>query len=566
MTVGLVLCTSSSLLVPQPARASGLPVFDAAAFTNTSWSALKNTLTAVSTVSSAASNIAMKINQYVLEPLAFVTSGNLIRSITAGVVSFITDGTANGTGKPLFVQDLPGNLQGVGDTQANAFLIQFGKNSHSPFSRAIAASLRANYYQQTSLAGFFAEYRDTLPQYSQNPQAFLRGDWSQGGIGAWMALTTQPENNPYLLHERAQAELALMVYDQTSARLNELAWGGGYLSWCGGTAANNACKTSDGVAGMLAGDGSCTSNASSAPGATVSSVAGDSCIKADGTMGSVQTPGSTIKASLDKVLGLASDKVVAMGNASSQINSILGDIAKVMNTVNFASQILGSASVSGATGGLAGSSQPRPSGTSFLNDYQNTPGAFGVTETGVLADAAANPSTNGQQLLDTAKEYETAWGTTRTMAETTAGTLNELIQRLGTRSCKDKGYYLDAAVVQGVLSDVVAPVLAHADAADTAIANARSFVQTLQTEAVATGADAHTQYLRDLQTLQNMSPTTAELAQIQQETLLTDRAVVDPEGSFALSVSDGTLADRLTLITANAKKLESRCYLPATSF
>ena len=278
--------------------------------------AIKETLNLISTYTNTAANVAQEINMYVLQPLAFILSGNLLKMITAYVISFVV-GETNGTGAPQFVQNLQGHMQMVGDNQASAFFVQFGRNSNSPFASAIASSLRTHYLQNTSSAGFFAANRNTFVNSSPNPNAFLAGDWSQGGTRAWFALTTQTQNNPYTFYAFSQTHLYSLVGGATAARLAELNWGQGFLSWCGGTV------ESDSVTGE------------------VGTAPGDACKKKDGTYGTVKTPGSTIKAALDKALGSTQDKLAGMGQLASEVGNILGDIGTVMSTVQFATHLLG---------------------------------------------------------------------------------------------------------------------------------------------------------------------------------------------------------------------------------
>lgn len=194
-------------------------------------SAIKNTLSAALDISNTAANVAKEIKAYVLDPLAFIMSGNLLKSITSSILGFV--GGNNGTGKPLYVQNLQGYVQNVGDVQAFNFLSQFSRSSNSPFASAISSSLRTNYLQETSLAGFFAANRNTLGQASSNPTGFLAGDWSLGGVAAWFSLTTQCQNNPYCFYYTSQNQMARSVQGATSAKLAQLNWGQGFLSWCG---------------------------------------------------------------------------------------------------------------------------------------------------------------------------------------------------------------------------------------------------------------------------------------------------------------------------------------------
>src|SRR3989344_524183 len=215
----------------------------------TTISAIKETLTEVHTYTSMLADQAQQFNTFVLQPLALVLSGNLMKFLTASVVAFVI-GKANGTGVPQFVVDVQKSLQTVGDSQALAFFDQFGRNSNSPFAYSISSSLRNNYLSQTSLAGFWAANMNTLARSSPNVNAYLAGNWSQGGVAAWFALTTQTQNNPYTFYQTSQSQLSGLigpgVGGATGARLAELGWGQGFTSWCGAT--GETSEDNDGTA------------------------------------------------------------------------------------------------------------------------------------------------------------------------------------------------------------------------------------------------------------------------------------------------------------------------------
>ncbi|HET9641625.1 MAG TPA: hypothetical protein VFP46_02120, partial [Candidatus Paceibacterota bacterium] len=376
LLLGLALIAPVSLfVVPESAHAIPVEVsvdpFEVA-------DTIQNTITAVATPVSAAANLAKQISDYVLQPIAFIKSGMLLKTLTAGVVSFVT-GATNGTGAPQFVQNLQGNLQRVGDTQALAFFAQFASNSNSPFSSSIVSALRMNYLQQTSAAGFWAANRSTLSRYSPNVNSFLAGNWSQGGVGAWLALTTQPQNNPYLMYQMSQGQLGTMVAGAVNARQSQLAWGQGFLSWCGPAAEvegppagactpqsndGDGCTTDAGVPGTCSISPENPQNVQCVPKVGVNP--GDSCYQSDGTPGQIRTPGSVIAASLNKALGGGQDKLVQMGNIGTQLGKILSDIATIMGTINLANDILSGPSFDG----LAGAS--RSPAFSSTNNPANT--------------------------------------------------------------------------------------------------------------------------------------------------------------------------------------------------
>ncbi|MFZ2500500.1 MAG: hypothetical protein WAW90_00750, partial [Minisyncoccia bacterium] len=259
----------------------------------------------------------------VLEPLAYVLSGNLMKDMTASVVAFV-NGIGNGSGSPQFTTGLQKSMQSVSDVAARAYLAQIGLTG-SPFSSSITVALGRNYMQNTSLGGFWAANKNTMSQSSSNPSAFMAGDWSKGGVAAWLSLTTQPQNNPYMLFNNSRDQLANVIGPGgggvTGIRQQELAWGKGFSSWCGATedssgtgadAAPIGDAPTDPVACSVLLDAACNGSGmngqcdlskgicQTAESVNSSAVkVGDSCFNKDGTPGTIKTPGSVISSTLE---------------------------------------------------------------------------------------------------------------------------------------------------------------------------------------------------------------------------------------------------------------------------
>ncbi len=501
--------------------------------------AIKSTLSAALDVTNTAATVAMEINEYILQPLAFVLSGNLLRLITAGVIAFVI-GKTNGTGVPQFVTDVALSLRTVSDSRALMFLNQYGRYSNSPFAGAISSSLRNNYLSKTSLAGFWAANMNTLARSSPNVNAYLNGNWSQGGVAAWFALTTQTQNNPYSLHQNSQERLASLIGPgiggATGARIAELGWGNGFTSWCGSI------------------------GASYTPGVSGSGVnPGDPCIDKDGNPGIIRTPGSVIVAALNKVLGGEQDQVVRMGNVGPEITGILRNIGTVMQTVNFASSILGGP----GSGGLLGAGQPYGSNqNSRLMQYQATP-SLGVTNSTVFKNSATLHVSGPDMLLRVA-EYEASWNTIRAAANGASVSVTSLMNSCtaAANSGSDNQAFIDASAAQAAAAQValsthIAPVLAQAAAASTTIANARAEVQRIQTNLTSGSNTANGTYATDIQILQTLSPTALDVANIYQEAQAFGTAAASPSGS--LVVSGGSIIDRMSLLSTNAAALKPVC-------
>ncbi len=612
-----------------PKHAYAIPVADAGnlvqntlAAVNSSISVIKASISAVADVTASAALVALQIDAYVLQPLAFILSGNLLKAMTAGTIAFII-GTANGTGIPQFVADIQKSLQTVSDTHALSFFDQYIQSSRSPWNTAIVSQLSKEYLNKTSLAGFWAKNMDTLRRTSPNITGYLNGNWALGGVGSWFALTTQTRNNPYMLYPDVKNQLAQIigpgVGGATGARVTDVVGGSGFVSWCGNSdgflgsmttnsraganaaaidqagevAYNNAfnraiaeepddiegAKTLAEIARTNAKTAAFNSAAAGNAGNTFLGVSpGDPCTNADGTTGSIKTPGSVIVAGLNKVLGGQQDNVTRMGNVGPQINQILGSIGTVLKTVQFASQILGGP----GSGGLLGVDTPNPGqprNRSALQAYANATDHLGATTAGVLTDAAGSPS-SGSDMLDRVGKYESAINTIRPVVNNAVLKVNSLIafctsqqqlasNTLSTGNPTDTTNLTNFMAVstaqlneaQNVLTTQINPVHTRVTNAPAIITAARAMVAKVQA-ALGSGV-GNTVPAADLAMLQTMPPTPENVAVAEQDaTTLPGSVDTNPPGSLSI-VGAPSLIDRLNLISTNATALFSVCTAPA---
>lgn len=599
VVIAALIAPSALLIAPQPVRADGLPTIEMPGpnfFANIKTSvestigAIKSTLIEVHAYTSAAADVAQWINMAVLQPLAFVLSGNLMKTLTAGVIAFVI-GKANGTGAPQFAADIMRSFQTVSDSQALAYLNQFGRNSNSPFAYSISSALRTNYLQKTTLAGFWAANMNTLYRTSPNVNGFLAGNWRQGGLATWFSLTTQSQNNPYTLYQNSQNQLSTLVGPgaggATGARAAVLSWGQGFLSWCSvsDTATQNAGSAATDYASCVEGCNNASGGQTSAcvaqcvtsyqsstgtSGGSSSSAGvnpGDPCYNSDGTPGTIKTPGSTIKATLDKVLGGNQDQITRMGNIGPQINQILGNIGTVLQTVNFAAQILGGP----GSGGLFGLGQTSgTNSTTRLIQYQNAPAPLGVTSANVYQGAATIGAT-GPDMTNRLTQYQSAWGTiaaAANSASTTLASLASFCNTAATASTDNPGFASSArdqaTAARAAITSQVAPVLAQSTSASAIIVAAQAMVQKVQGELTSGTEAAGAAYTADIQALQTMPPTMSDVGNVQQEVQSFNTAAASPAGSLA--VSGGTVIDRMSLISTNAAALKtSACVEPTAT-
>lgn len=560
----------------------------------TTISAILDALTQVNTFLTAVAGYANTINTYVLQPLAFILSGNLMKMLTSSVINYVI-GKANGTGIPQFVVDVRKSMQTVSDSQALAYLKQVSLTG-SPFSSSIASALRSNYLQGSSLAGMWAANMCTLSRSSPNVQAYLAGNWSQGGVAAWFALTTQMQNNPYMLYQNSQAGLTRVigtgVGGVTGARTQTLAWGQGFMSWCSKTdpttSEQNAAATK--FAACIA-QGLPEADCIAAAGGSASGVEGinpgDPCTKSDGTTGVIQTPGSVIKATLDKVLGGQQDEIVRMGNIGPQINQMLGSIATVVQTVKFAQSLLGG----GNTGGLLNAGQPGGSLSTFSPGQDAsgnfTGGYMGATNASVAAEAAAaaaaanaaaaaasaNATSTGALeaaggtvsalgMTARAQLYQTSWSTIGSAASAAKANVLSLIDFCTLNPTASQSSVTITAA-NAAISNLIQPILTQAANAPAIAAAAIAMDAKVKSElGVATST-----YAADLQTLQTMSPTVAETTSAQQNALTFGTAVASPTGSLNVLVSSAvSIVSRMNLINTNATGLKTSACTPPPDY
>ncbi|NNM83638.1 hypothetical protein HKL94_00245 [Candidatus Parcubacteria bacterium] len=472
------------------------------------------------------STVASCINAFIITPLIRAAIRALIQKMTASVINWING--SNGTGQPSYVQDLQGHLQLVGDIQANAFLSQFGVNSISPFASAITSALSTSYLQATSLAGFFAANQDTLTEASPNVNAFLAGDFSQGGVGAWFALTTESQNNPYMLYQSSQSELASMINDAQSARSAELSWGKGFLSWCG--AASTPTQTTQSAPTQSSSDGLSQVTVTAQLMNPVGTAPGDTCRNANGTYGQIQTPGSVIQEyTQEAVVKSGFDQLISANDLDSALNAIIGALLN---------QVLG------GVNGLFGASQTTatyPSLTSQLQSY--SAGA---------ASGSASGSSFVNAILQTALSqvatYQSAWQTISAAANAASTAVTSLMNSCTASAAS--GASASAAAAQTALTTEINPVLTQASAANTTASAMQAMIQKIQNE-----LNSGISYTTDLQTLQTMPPTVTDVTNAVQDAQATAAgATAAPAGS--LMVSGGSTVDQMNLIGTNAAALQ----------
>lgn len=334
----------------------------------------------------------------VLNGIAWTVAKTAIQSLTRSTVNWINSGF---DGSPAFITDLNQNLQSLSDAVADDFFSALERNVgvdvRSPFQDQITQLLRDNYYRST--AGFYGGGYN-LNSYSDNPDAFLNGQFGYGGFDAWFATLSNDQNNPLGAYHALQGQLYSSVENARVNRLNELNWGNGFLSWRGDcTAAEHA-------------DG--TINGGSDP---VSLGKTDKCLQYD-----IKTPGSVI----ESTLGITATSPLRQLELADSINEIVGALA-----TQLVGQMLGG-------NGLSGVSQPSAGGgTSSLtratdpSQYLANGSSLATAFIQTVATAQSDTSTyqsNWQKIQTAAQQCNNG----ETLAETTLTTANAALAKAAT--------------------------------------------------------------------------------------------------------------------------------------
>jgi hypothetical protein len=531
----------------------------------------------------------------IIFPLARAAIRTILQSMTKSIVNFI-NGKSGGNGQPSFVQDLATHLQAVGDSAALAFLSQvnqavIGAGLKNPyFGSAIAMAVKANYLRQTSLEGFFKANMCTLSKYSPNVNRFLAGDWSQGGAGAWLALTTQDNNNPYAVYLAAQNQVNSNVSQAQTNRKQDLASSNGFLSWCPGDSVSSNSEAGQNAicqscldacdakfANDSAGAATCSEGCAPKCGGGTSSSVGVSpqaqCTNADGTPAKAVTPGSIIHDYAQKgVVNSGFDQLISANDIDSSLNAIMGA---------FITNVFSGTGIFGVSANSSGS------GRALYNQLNN----YSASSENLTTTVAATAEDKLAQL----GIYTSAWNTINESAITASTSVKTLIQfcteQRDTASTtlanltKNRGprvglHATDTSNEQDDLIDVITsstqqidaaniafakiilPVLMQAQEASTTASTTRALAARFSSEtSEGVSTTTNTTMSADTKTFISAPPSLSDIQFAQKETEVSGKATADP--ARTLNVSGGSLVDKMNLISKNADAIKANsCTIP----
>lgn len=250
--------------------------------------------------------LASSINakEYIADPYAWAFEKAALDAVSAKIINMVSGGYHDpytGNVGAMFVTNLSRNLRDNVGTPVALKTVLSVRKGQSPFAALAAGQIRYAYYNSSSPLDFWKTNNYTLSRRVYNTRRFLNGDFSQGGVNGFLSMTTNPMNNPYGTYYAAHNQLDARVYSARSNRKSELGYGGGFLSGPG-------------------------------------------------------SPGSVVKAQLNKALGSSVGSMIAADEISEVVTNMTADL--VTHAL-------------GGLDGISGFTRPNSSGYSGVSSYSN---------------------------------------------------------------------------------------------------------------------------------------------------------------------------------------------------
>lgn len=293
-------------------------------------------------------SIMSHMKEFVLDHMASLLAKQILHQLTVSVVNWINTGF---NGSPAFLTNPKGFFLDAADQVTGAFLANEGPLSQlcSPFSIDVRLSLalqQANLVDRRYVCtlGTIINNAQNLPNNisvsgGANITGFVNGDFSQGGWPAFIAMTSEPQNNVYGAYFQAESDLTARINDRQNAITADLTMGNGFLSFqqckdvsidktqedlanlgLGNTDVFNSAYTSSNRTSVLdAGDGSSIVG-------TVNKNTGELSYQECHT----ETPGSVISGVLQKQLNVPADELELANDINSVVNAL---VTQMLNTM-----------------------------------------------------------------------------------------------------------------------------------------------------------------------------------------------------------------------------------------
>ena len=175
-----------------------------------------------------ASTAKLSNNDTCLKSIGRAVIKMLLQKITTDTVSWINGGM---DGEPKFVQNPGEYFKDIAKTEILGFAGEINDQTKFPFGKAFLQSEAASFnnkFADNAQYSLNKMIQDTSPGSMFTDQTFSH-DFSQGGWGAWDAMTQNPANNPLGFALMASNELAKRIEDKTNLAKESLQQSGGYL-------------------------------------------------------------------------------------------------------------------------------------------------------------------------------------------------------------------------------------------------------------------------------------------------------------------------------------------------
>lgn len=284
---------------------------------------------------------------------------------------------------------------------------------------------------------------------------FMAGDFNQGGWPAFLALTTQPQNNAFGASLQARSDLQAQIQAKQNATNQDLNRGGGFLSW---QKCDNVQSSTNAPSFGDAGYGDSTGS-----------------ITTTKQVCHTETPGSVISSSLNKQLGAPTDEL----NLTSEINQVVSALFSQLVT-----HVL--------SGGLLSSSQSSPGSSatnvtqSYVNQLSNDP-QMQANFTSLQQQAVATFSSYAapaQQALTYRTQALAAITQQQTAYSTTANCLQDLLTKSSSDSAASTHIQSDIDAINSAVSSTIAPAISKyqglIDGTQSALTNIQNMQYQLQ--------------------------------------------------------------------------------------
>ena len=157
-----------------------------------------------------------------LDVIAWALAEEAKNALIADMINWVNSGF---DGNPAFIQNPLRFAQSISDETTVAFISTADQFlSDAPFGDTVVNGLIYSYADN-----YFSQPYD-LDNYSDDPEAFLAGDFSKGGWEAWVATTENPNNSFLGSYLEAKETQQATIQEAKGQEFSKAYWGDGFRS------------------------------------------------------------------------------------------------------------------------------------------------------------------------------------------------------------------------------------------------------------------------------------------------------------------------------------------------